>query len=171
MDIRKQLLLEHSKENTMLVVDFIGSNPERFAILMDLFLNDTYRVTQRAAWVVGHAGKNQIALVQPYLEQMILHLKKPNLHDAIKRNIVRILQDIEIPESLWGEAADICFRFLASHEEPVAIKVFSMTVLHNITKKVPELREELAILIEDQMPYGSAGFKSRGKKILKALQG
>ena len=45
-----------------------------------------------------------------------------------------------------------------------------MTVLYNITLKIPELADELKIIIEDQMPYGSAGFKSRGKKILKGLQ-
>jgi hypothetical protein len=53
--------------------------------------------------------------------------------------------------------------------DPIAIKVFSMTVLFNISKNVPEFRDELAIIIEDQMPYGSAGFKSRGKKTLKGL--
>jgi hypothetical protein len=45
-----------------------------------------------------------------------------------------------------------------------------MTVLLNIVKYVPELKEELKIIIEDQMPYASAGFQSRGKKTLKALE-
>ena len=44
-----------------------------------------------------------------------------------------------------------------------------MDVLFNITKKFPELREELRLSIEDQMPFGSAGFLSRGTKILKLL--
>ncbi|GHN02752.1 hypothetical protein WSM22_42410 [Cytophagales bacterium WSM2-2] len=55
-------------------------------------------------------------------------------------------------------------------KEPVAVRVFSMTVLGNLAVKVPELRNELIPLIEDQMPYVSAGFVSRGRKVLKQLK-
>lgn len=169
MDLRKQLLTTHSKENTMLIVNYIGNDSERFAALMELFLGDEYRVCQRAAWVVGDAARNRPQLVAPYLERMVLNLKRPNLHVAVKRNTVRVLQEIELPESLWGEAAEACFNLLGSSEEAVAVKVFSMTVLLQIVKKVPELKDELKYLIEDQLPYGTSGFKNRGKKTLKAL--
>jgi hypothetical protein len=46
-----------------------------------------------------------------------------------------------------------------------------MTVLANLAKKLPELKNELVPLIEDQMPFGSAGFISRGRKVLKELKG
>ncbi|MCK5279227.1 MAG: hypothetical protein KAQ62_19445, partial [Cyclobacteriaceae bacterium] len=58
---------------------------------------------------------------------------------------------------------------LNSGKEPVAVKVFAMTVLFNIVQVYPELSEELEISIEEQMPFCSAGFKSRGRKVLKAL--
>lgn len=61
------------------------------------------------------------------------------------------------------------FDTLNSGREPVAVKVFSMTVLFNIVQVYPELSEELEISIEEQMPFGSGGFKSRGRKVLKDL--
>jgi hypothetical protein len=170
MDIRKQLLTEHSKLNTELISNYIGNQQERFDILMTLFLKDESRVTQRAAWVVGDVARKYPDLVNNHLEKMVLNLRKENLHDAIKRNTVRVLQEITIPETLCGEAADVCFKLLLSKNEPVAVKCFSMTVLLNIVKHIPELKEELKIIIEDQMPYASAGFKSRGNKTLKALE-
>lgn len=170
MDIRKQLLYEHTKENTDHIVSYIGNQQERFDELMNLFLHDEYRICQRAAWVIGKIGKTQPEMFPPHLKSMIMNLRKEGLSDSVKRNTLRVLEEFEIPESLWGETADICFEYLASKKEAVAIKCFSMTVLLNITLKVPELKDELQILIEDQMPYASAGFKSRGKKTLKALQ-
>lgn len=170
MEIRKQLLLEHSKANTELIANYIGGHQERFDILMELFLNNESRVAQRAAWVVGEVSKKHPDLVNKHLEKMVSNLRKKNLHDAIKRNTVRVLQEIAIPETLWGETADVCFGLLVSKNEPIAVKCFSMTVLLNIVKYVPELKEELKIIIEDQMPYASAGFQSRGKKTLKALE-
>lgn len=170
MDIRKQLLTTHSKENTTLIVKYIGASRERFDELMKLFLYGEYRVIQRAAWVLGDVARLHPQMAMAYLPEMVENLKKPDLHDASKRNTLRFLQEIEVPEAHWGELAEICFNCLTSMEEAIAIKVFAMTVLLGIVKKVPELKDELRYAIEDQLPYGSAGFKSRGKKVLKALE-
>jgi hypothetical protein len=82
---------------------------------------------------------------------------------------LRLLQDREIPDTVLEEAADVGFKIMESKGEPIAVKVFAMTMLANICKKVPELKNELKLIIEDQMPYGSAGFRSRGGKILRQL--
>ena len=37
-------------------------------------------------------------------------------------------------------------------------------------ESVYQIANELKVVIEDQLPYGSAGFKSRGKKILAKLE-
>ena len=170
MDLRKQLLTDHSKENTTRIVEYIGNDRERCQELMKLFLYGHYRVIQRAAWVVGDLARLHPENVMPYLPEMVENLKKPDLHVAAKRNTVRFFQEIEIPEDLWGEVADICFKFLDNNQEPVAVRVFSMTVLLNIVKKVPELKDELKFMVEDHLPYGTSGFKNRGLKTLKALE-
>ena len=108
-------------------------------------------------------------LIKPYLPLLVKQLHNPK-HDAVKRNVLRILQFIDIPDEVMGELADLCFNFLTSSKEAIAIKVFAMTILERIVRQYPELTQELIIIIEDQMPYGSAGFKSRGTKILKALK-
>ena len=169
MDLKKQLLTDHSKENTTLIVEYIGNDAERCDTLMKLFLYGHYRVIQRAAWVVGDLARLQPDLVMPYLPEMVANLQKPDLHVAAKRNTVRFFQEIELPEALWGDVADICFKFLDNSQEAVAVRVFSMTVLLNIVKKVPELKDELKYIIEDHLPYGTSGFKNRGKKTLMAL--
>ena len=104
------------------------------------------------------------------MKAIIRHLKTPGLHDAVKRNTVRILQFITIPRSLQGQAAAICFDLFQNTEEPVAVRVFSMSVLARIAHDQPELKSELKILIEDHLPYASAGFLSRARKVLKQLE-
>lgn len=137
---------------------------------MDLFLRGDYRVTQRAAWIVKHCADEHSELVTPYFNKMIDRMLEPGVHVAVKRNVIRILQDVEIPRRLSGKIATVCFDLFASAKEPVAVKVFSMTVLANIARREPELKNEIRILIEQQMPTGTAGFRSRGSKILKRLE-
>lgn len=168
MNIKAALLKEHSKEQKDRIVNYISGNQKLFDELMVLFFDGSYRVTQRAAWAMSYCIDAHPKLIQPHFEKLVANLRTTEL-DAVKRNILRNLQNIEIPERLVGEVTDICFKILASNQEPVAIKAFSMTVLYNITLKIPELQNELKLLIEDLIPYGSPGIKSRGKKILKKL--
>ncbi|MEQ9591302.1 MAG: hypothetical protein RLN86_01825 [Cyclobacteriaceae bacterium] len=170
MNIIKELSKDFSKAKRDKIVAYIGKDKERFKELIEAFLNGPYRQTQRAAWPLSYAIKKNPSLIKPHLNRVIRNLSKPSIHDAVKRNTVRFLQSIDIPSSLQGEALDTCFKFLQSPKEPIAIKVFSMTVIANLAKEHPEIQNELKTIIEDQMPYGSAGFRSRGSKILKQME-
>jgi len=170
MDLEAQILKEHSKSNTNLITEYIGKDPVKFKALMDLFFHGEYRVVQRAAWAMSDAVTAHPELILPYLDQLVLNLKDAPKHPAVTRNTLRILQNLEVPERLQGELVNLCFDFVASRKEAVAIKAFAMTIIYNIGKSEPDLMNELKILIEDQMPFTSPAFQSRGRKILKALR-
>ncbi len=169
MDLRQELLKEHSKAQAQRIANYIGDDSHLFGELMDLFLNEPYRINQRAAWIVSHCADTYPHLIQPYLKPLIENLQGP-IHVAVKRNTVRVLQDIEIPDNLKGILAEKCFEFLTSNQEPVAVRVFSMTILAHMANKLHDLKKELSIIIEDQMPFASAGFISRGTKVLKQIK-
>lgn len=165
MNIKTALLEEHSKAQALKITSYIGKSSKRFDELMTCFFDDDWRLNQCAAYTLNFVVDNHPFLFKPYLEKAIHNLKSPK-HDAVKRNTLRILQDYEIPEDLQGTVVDLAFDFLASPKEPIAIRVFSMSVIFNVAKQEPDLLHELKILIEEGMPTASAGYKSRGKKIL-----
>lgn len=169
MILRKEILKEHSKAQCNKIVNWVGSNQDRFDELFGLFLNDEYRVVQRAAWPVSYAVIAHPSFIGKHWKQLINNLKKPNLHNAVKRNSIRLLEDIEIPKKFQGDIMNICFAYLESPTEPLAVKVFSMSVLAKLVRSYPEIAPELKLLIEDQLPHQTAGFINRGKKILKQL--
>ena len=170
MNLVQTLAKEHSRAQCDRIVKYIGEDAGRFNELVQTFLDGPYRITQRAAWPLRYCVEYHPQLIQPHLKAIIRHLKTPGLHDAVKRNTVRILQFITIPRSLQGRAAAICFDLFRNTEEPVAVRVFSMSVLARIAHDQPELKSELKILIEDHLPYASAGFLSRARKVLKQLE-
>ena len=168
MDIRKALLEEHSKAQAIRIRDYIGDSPKLFAELMDCFFDDEWRLNQCAAYSMTYVTDKNPHLFDPYLKKAIENLKSPK-HVAVKRNTLRILQTHKIPEESQGTILNLAFDFLASPKEPIAIKVFSMGIIFEMGKKEPDLFHELKILIEDQLPTGSSGFKARGKKYLKYI--
>jgi hypothetical protein len=169
VNLREEILKEHSKRQTMKIVRYIDNNQNRFDELVHLFLDKEYRVTQRAAWALSYCTKAHPNLIAKHLPKIILNLKRP-VHVAVKRNTVRFLQFIEIPKPLEGSVVDICFSFLNSKDEPIAVKAFSMTVLANICKNHPDLKKELQLSIEEMLPYASTGIRTRAKKVLKTLE-
>lgn len=170
MNLREAILEEHSKRQCMRIVKWIGNDKKRFAELIRLFTGNEYRVVQRAAWPLSYCVIDHPALVRPHLGKLIRNLAKPGLHPAVARNTLRFLQDIEVPEKYLGELTENCFRLFQNRESPIAVKVFSMTVLTNIAKKEPDLAREIRLLIEPLLEEGSPGEKSRGKRMIKKLE-
>ena len=165
---RQSLEEDYSKEGAMHVVQCIQKDNSRMQELMECFFDEDLRVCQRAAWPAGMIADVKPELIIPFLEKMLLNLDTPH-HDAVIRNTFRTLQNVEIPEDLEGLAFEKAFEFLLDPKNAIAIRVFAMTVCGNIALKYPELKHELVPVIEEQLPYGSAGFKNRGAKILKKL--
>ena len=169
MDLKKRLDLGHSKTQTNEIVDYVNGIPNRFKELVEVYLKGPYRTTQRAAWPLSICVEKWPYLIDPHLKKLLDFLQKPGTHDAVRRNTMRLLQFIEIPKSYHGRVADICFEYLQDPTVAVAIRVFSMTVLTNIIRDQPDMKKELRLILEDQLPYGTAAFKNRGMKVLKTL--
>ena len=169
MDLRETILERHSKSQTDKIVKWIGSDQKRFDELFNLFLNDEYRVVQRAAWPLSYCVMAHPELIQKHFTKLIRNLQRPNVGDSVKRNSVRLLQHISIPERLHGDIMNICFNYISDPAEKVAIKAFSLTILQNLCRQYPDIKQELKTIIEDRWDYETAAFRSRAKKILKEL--
>ena len=133
---------------------------------MHQFFGNDYRVTQRAAWPLSYIVQENPGLVAPYFAKLIDILQKPGVHNAVKRNITRLLQSIQIPKKYHGRIMTICFGFISDITTPVAVKAFSLTVLDNLSKNYPEIAPELKLIIEERWEQETAAFRSRARKIL-----
>lgn len=166
MKLREEILKEHSKAQAIKIVHWINNNQERFDELFELFIKDEYRVVQRAAWPLSYCVIGHPELIKKHFSKLIKNLQKPALHSAVKRNTIRLLQEVTIPKKYQGAVMDICFRYIASPKEAVAVKAFSLTVLQNLSKTYPEILPEVKLLIEERWDHETPAFKSRAKKIL-----
>ena len=141
MKLREQILKEHSKANCTAIVQWIGDSQQRFDELFALFLNDEQKVVQRAAWPLSYAVIAHPQLIKKHFSKLLKNLQKPKLHDAVKRNTTRLLQDIPIPERFHGQVMNICFDYVSSLNETAAVKAFALIVLDNLSKQYPEIKK------------------------------
>ena len=161
MNLRDEILAEQSKEQAAKIVEWIGSDEKRFGELMRLFLTDVYRVTQRAGWPLSDAVKQHPGFITPYFPELLKQLERDDVHIAVKRNVVRLLQFVEVSKRFEGKIFDACYRLLDDPQEPVAVRVFSMTVAAKIAKDSPELLGELRLVATKYPDAMTPGFRAR----------
>ena len=172
MNIRNTLMADpmQSKRRAAEVAAYACLDPAHFAQLMQCFLSDDNRLAQRAAYSVSIAGKERPDLMRPHISSLVDQLERKDIHDAVIRNSVRILQETEIPAELHGKVMDACFHFIQNRQVAIAIRAFSLTILYNFSKIYPEIKNELGIIIEEAMEFETPAFRSRGKKILANIK-
>ena len=162
------LMLESSRRNTDLVADLVLKKPELFDQLFQIFLKDDGPVSWKAAWVMDVASEKQPDLLKPYIEEIVAHLEKCS-QDSTKRESLRMLARSPLPGEQLGLLITLCFDWLTSAQESVAMKMFSMEILYRISQQEPEMKKELADSIEWRMQEETPGFRTHGKKLLKQL--
>ncbi len=167
--LKERILKEHSKRQTVRIAGWVGSDPERFRELMELFLHDERVVTQRAAWIIGHCAERHPGLIMPWLGEILKKMREPGVHDAVPRNMIRFLAGIDVPGKFLGTVVSLCFEYAASPSRPVAVRVHAMAVLERAARKEPDLREELRAVIQEMLPAGGPALRARARIVLKGL--
>lgn len=165
--LEAELLAGRSRRQADRTAAWVCADPGRVRTLLKIFLTGDRLAAQRAAWVVGICAERDLSLIVPYLPRMVRRMQDPTVHDAVRRCVARILQCVEIPPSLMGIVATACFDYLADPGTPVAVRVYAMTTLDRLAEREPALRPELNLIIEQQLPYASAAFRARAKRVLR----
>jgi hypothetical protein len=169
--IEKLLLLLHDSSRTLaeLTADMVYGDPGLMAPLLSISrMQDPF--AQRASRIVCMCVLRFPELIRPYSTTMINELEGTKSLSVI-RNYLKIFAEAPVRFSGKDKAilVNCCFGYLLSRDFPVGIKMFSMQVLYNLSREIPEISIELAAILADQLPGSSPGFKSRAGKILKKL--
>ena len=170
MNLRDEILKEHSKRQVVKIGTWIGNNKSRFAELMELFLHDEYLVTQRSAWIISYCADNHPQLITPWLPEMVKKMQEEGVHDAVKRNVVRVFAGIDIPKPLIGKIMAVCFDELNAPESPIAVKVHAMRVLASIAKQEPDILGELKDTIHLVLQHPTGALHACARKVWKGLE-
>jgi hypothetical protein len=166
----KQHLGDSSRALADLTVDMIYDNPGLLKNLVELSITGSDPYAQRASRVVSICCERFPELFKPYNSLIINKIRE--IHSkSVLRNFLKIYA--EVPVGLTNKSKSVllnqCFDFLTSPDYPVAVKAYSIQILYNLSREIPEIGLELYNLLDDQLPASSPGYASRAKKIMKKL--
>ena len=130
MELRELLAIEHSRANRDRVIAYIGGSQTRFDELMSIFFGADRRQAQLASWPMSHAVLAHPELIGKHWNRLLLNLEKPAVPEipAVKRNSIRLMQEIDLPRRYHGRIMDLCFRFISGRSSKAGL---IMKLLHS----------------------------------------
>jgi hypothetical protein len=168
-DKLKENLVDSGRKTADINAEITLRNPLLIKPLLELSYRCESPWCQRASRIISLSAAEKPDIIQPYSSEMIRRLSSFTSESVI-RNFLKIY--MEVPVKLTKRDKEhllnACFDFLAG-DFSVGVKVYSMDILYALSDDFPEIRKELYFLVESQIEDASAGFKSRGSKILKKL--
>lgn len=168
MNLREEILKEHSKAQRQKIVDWVGHSQKRFDELFSLFINDHYRVIQRASSPISYSILAHPEFIINKLGLLLDNLSKENIHSAVKRNTIRIFETIDVPKKYHGRIINYCCTYLSDPKDDVAIKSYAITVLQKYISLYPDLLHEFKLLVEDNA-VNKPSYKVRAKKFFNLI--
>lgn len=167
MDLEAVHAHRFSKRTLIQIVDYVIDKESRLKQLVNLLVMGNAAVAGRSSWSLSYCAELRPNWIRPHIGKLIRFMEKGDGIVAARRGVMRTLQFAQIPARFHARALNVCFRLLADPHESIAVKVFAMTVAAGVAKENPELKKELRIVIEDQLPYAGPGFRARARKVLK----
>ncbi|MEA3444280.1 MAG: hypothetical protein U9R19_06075 [Bacteroidota bacterium] len=164
----EQLKTDPSRANIDFVSYIAGNDKTAFRLLFELIYTAPHPINQRAAGVIETISRTCPELISPYIDRMTDTFRNFDV-DGVKRNFSKIFTRTSFSDDQKAKMINLCFDLVQDKKESIAVRVFSMQVLYNISVSIPEIKHELAIIIESEMQLGSAAWKSRGTQLLKKI--
>jgi len=151
-------------------------------LLSEVFAQDFTGVSFNASWVFDHLMRKKLEYLLPHIDLFIEGSSALKTESCMRpmAHVMELLNEAyfhkrdtrysnAISPNHQEQMITICFDWLIGNHK-VATKVFAMTSLYLLGEKHDWVRPELKSIIERQIPQGTAGFRSRGGKILANLK-
>ncbi len=126
------------------------------------------KVALRFTWLLSEIGEinpNKLLSALPFLFELSDKIK----HIDFVNSFATYWRIAGIPCENEAKAIDLLFGWLQSASTNVTTKSRALFVLFELTKKYPELKNELKLCLMDQLDKNSNDFNKRANKILTQL--
>jgi hypothetical protein len=146
---------------------FITENDVDIQDLLGLIDEDRF-TAMRFLWLMGglvEIDPKRVAPMVPYFFEKRHTITVPNYD----RSLAKFCWLAGIPEEIEGEVTDALLQWILEPKISTSTKSFAVLALFNQTKKYPDLKTELRIVIEDQLDKNGSSFEKRAGKIMLKL--
>ena len=165
------IILNRSYNIKQQTLNYIKHNPQSVKELEELAFSDKQPEGWRAAWILYYLIENDDKLIKKMSSKAgkIIDLLPKFNSPGQKREFLKVLLLVDIPEKYMGKLINLCFEWILNKNSDVSMKVHSMQIIYNYSFKEPDLLHELRLVLEDAIPYSKVGTVNRIHKLIRQI--
>ena len=137
-------LLTNSHKPEMIA--FMESHPEYFTEIIKLAIADKQPYSWRASWLLWSCMEKNDKRLRSNTKKIIDIL--PERKDNQQRELLMILQRMELNDEYEGQLFDTCTKIWAQIGKNASLRYNAFKILVSISKKHPDLTHEIKTLTE-----------------------
>jgi hypothetical protein len=149
------------------MISYLKAHPEDFNEAIKLAISDKQPYSWRAAWLLWSCMDNNDPRIKRYLKKIIDTL--PTLSDSQQRELLLILQRMELNDDYTGKLFNICVNIWEKLGKQPSVRINAFKVIVKIAKKYPDLTDEIIYLTQFQ--YLDTLSKGVRRSVLKLIEG
>lgn len=135
-----------SRFNKDEIIPLINSNPEKFKEALTIAFENDKPTAWRAVWLISHAIKKNDKRITPHIKKIISLI--PHKADGHQRELLKILEKMEISEDNEGYLYDICVSNWLDINKSSSVRITAFRIISRMVIKYPELYNEIEPLTQ-----------------------
>ena len=170
-----------SKPGILELVEQLSATPQLVGPLLDAIWVEDKEGGFNASWVFDHLMRKNLDFILPFTSEFVQGIKNLTSESCIRpmAHTCQMLMEsyfekkdpsfiAAMDQKLLEALVEVCFDWLLE-DHKVAAKVFSMTSLYHLGKRFEWIHPELKSVLQKTIASGTAGYKSRARKLLDKL--
>jgi len=169
------------RKNRLKAANWVLEHPEMLEELLEYCFHDDTKLATKATWVLEFVCREDISYIFPFLDYIFENLSNAK-SDGQLRSFGLLCELLTIGYYKKKQEAfqavltpkhkevmtECCFDWMITNQK-VACQARAMTALYLLGTETAWIHPELAIIIQQNLPQGSAGYKNRGQKTLESI--
>ncbi len=148
------------------MISYMAIHPEAFEEAIQLAISDKQPYSCRAAWLLWSIMEVNDPRIKGYIKDMTGTLA--NRNDDQQRELLKILQQLEINEEYEGILFNLCATVWEKIKKKPSVRFTAFKMMVKIAKNHPDLSREITFLTQDQ--YMDSLSTSAKKSIFKKIK-
>ncbi len=166
METRLEHILTHSYKAGM--IDHLTTHNDDFVEAIQLAVADKQPYSWRAAWLLWSCMEENDPRIRPHIRTIIDTI--PSKKDGHQRELLKILQQMEISEEDEGYLFDLCVTIWEKINSRPSVRYRALKTILSIAGRHPSLFNEIKCLTEDHyMDTLSPGIKNAVYRMIADL--
>ncbi len=150
------------------MIDHLAAHDDDFMEAIELAVADKQPYSWRAAWLLWSCMEENDSRIRPYIRTIIDVI--PSKKDGHQRELLKILQQMEISEKDEGYLFDLCVTMWEKVNSRTSVRYQAFNTIVSLAGKYPPLLNEIKCLTEDHyMETLSPGIKNAVYRMIKTI--